>query len=711
MDRASLGPYVTRPCGPLPLGATVVPGGVRFAVFSRHASRLWLELFDEPPDAEPMARIALDRDLHRRGDIWSVHVEGVGAGQLYAYRVEGPYEPSEGHRFNPCKLLLDPYARAVTGTFDWDLADARGFETGPGPGSPAGDLTASTVDSAGGCPKCIVMHDDFDWQGDRPPRIPMHDTVIYELHVRGFTVHPSSGVAHPGTFRGLMEKIPYLVELGVTAVELLPVQEFDEREDPRTSPVTGELLGNYWGYSTVSFFAPESRYSSVGQLGQQVPELKELVRALHRAGIEVILDVVFNHTSEGDETGPTLCFRGLDNRIYYMLDPVDPRRYVNLTGCGNTLNCNHPLVRDFILDCLRYWVVEMHVDGFRFDLASVLGRDQDGQLLANPPLVERIAEDPVLRDCKIIAEAWDAAGAYQVGSFPGERWAEWNGRYRDDIRRFWRGDPGMVGALATRLSGSADLYQGSGRTPLHSINFVTCHDGFTLADLVTYERKRNWSNGESNRDGTDANHAWSCGAEGPTDDAAVLALRDRQLRNFLATLLLSQGVPMLLAGDELRRTQEGNNNAYCQDNDISWLDWTLLEDHGWLHRYVTALIRLRRRFPELRRLAFFTGDDGDGGRPDISWHATRLGRADWSDESRSLACWINADPDLYLIFNASPEALDFELPSLPMGQWRRLLDTADDAGRFLLTPEEAMVVPEPTGTRVQAHSMVVLCCL
>jgi isoamylase len=711
MDWTSFGPYVTRPCGPLPQGATVVPGGVRFAVFSRHATRLWLELFDEPTSTGPMARIALDRQEHRTGDIWSVLVQGVGAGLLYAYRAEGPWEPTEGHRFNPYKLLLDPYARAVTGTFDWDLGDARGFDPGPVSGSGNRDLAMSIVDSAGGCPKCIVMQDDFDWQGDRPPRIPMHDTVIYELHVRGFTVHPSSGVEHPGTFRGLMEKIPYLAELGVTAVELLPVQEFDERENPRTSPVTGEVLGNYWGYSTVSFFAPESRYSSAGQLGQQVTEFKELVRALHWAGIEVILDVVFNHTSEGDETGPTLCFRGLDNRIYYMLDPGESRHYLNLTGCGNTLNCNHPLVRDFILDCLRYWVVEMHVDGFRFDLASVLGRDQMGQLLSNPPLVERIAEDPVLRDCKIIAEAWDAAGAYQVGSFPGERWAEWNGQYRDDIRRFWRGDPGLVGGLATRLSGSADLYQGSGRTPLHSINFVTCHDGFTLADLVTYERKRNGSNGESNRDGTDDNHAWSCGVEGPTEDSTVLGLRDRQLRNFLATLLLSQGVPMLMAGDELRRTQQGNNNAYCQDNEVSWLDWTLLEEHGWLHDYVTALIGLRRRFPELRRSVFFTGAQGDGGRPDISWHSTRLGGADWSPGCRSLACWLNADPDLYLIFNASPEPLDFELPTLPAGRWRRVLDTADEEGRYLLALDQAQSLDEPTLYPAQAHSMVVLCCL
>ncbi len=704
MERASFGPYRSHPCGPLPLGATVTPEGVRFSVFSRHATRVWLELFDEPTASEPVGRVELREDLHRRGDIWSVLVEGIGPGQLYAYRADGSYDPASGHRFNPHKLLLDPYARAVTGAFDWDLSDARGFE----PGSPEGDLVASTVDSAGGCPKCIVVYDDFDWHGDRPPRIPMRDTVIYELHVRGFTVHPTSGVAHPGTFRGLMEKIPYLADLGITAVELLPVQEFDELENPRRSPVTGERLGNYWGYSTVSFFAPESRYCSSGPNGQQVREMKELVRALHEASIEVILDVVFNHTSEGDETGPTLCFRGLDNRIYYMLDPADPRRYLNFSGCGNTLNCNHPLVRDFILDCLRYWVVEMHVDGFRFDLASVLGRDQRGQLLANPPLIERIAEDPVLRDCKIIAEAWDAAGAYQVGSFPGERWAEWNGRYRDDIRRFWRGDPGMVGSLATRFSGSADLYQGSGRTPLHSINFVTCHDGFTMADLVTYEGKRNWANGERNRDGTDANYSWGCGHDGPTDDPEIMALRDRQLRNLWATLLLSQGVPMILAGDELRRTQQGNNNAYCQDNEISWLDWSMLEEHRWLRDYVAGLIRLRRRFPELRRTAFFKGDGGPGERPDISWHSTSVGRPDWSDGCRSLACWINAEPDLFVVFNGSPRSLTFELPRLSGGVWRLLLDTAA-RGQHLYQVEDAPPAPEPQACQATGHSMLVLC--
>ncbi len=708
MDLQPIGRPTTRPTRPTPLGATLERGGVRFALFSRYATRVWLELFEAPEDAIPRARIPLDRALHRVGDIWCIFVEGLGAGTLYAYRVQGPYAPEEGHRFNPHKLLLDPYARAVTGTFDWNLADARGFE----PTSPDGDLTPSAVDSAGGCPKCIVVDGAFDWEGDRHPRIPMERTVIYEVHVRGFTVHPSSDVSRPGTYRGLTERIDHLKRLGVTAVELLPVQEFDHRENPRQSPETGEWLGNYWGYSTVCFFAPVSRYSEAGARGEQVRAFKEMVKALHQAGIEVILDVVFNHTSEGDETGPTLCFRGLDNTIYYILEE-DRRRYQNFSGCGNTFNCNHPLVRDFILDCLRYWVVEMHVDGFRFDLASILGRDQRGEILANPPLVERIAEDPVLAGSKIIAEAWDAAGAYQVGRFPGERWAEWNGRYRDDIRRFWRGDPGQVPALATRLSGSSDLYQGSGRTPLHSINFVTCHDGFTLADLVTYERKRNWANGENNRDGTDENLSWNGGVEGETDDPAIRARRDRQIRNFLVTLLMSQGVPMLLAGDEFRRTQRGNNNAYCQDNEISWLDWSLAQDNGALVDFVAGLIAIRQRFTALRRSEFFTGDVLEDGHPDIQWFAAASGESPWDEESRCLGCWINADapgePDLFLMFNASDEDRDFALPEVGGATWRLLVDTASPSGRCIHPLEEAPAVGKLNRYGVRAHSAVMLC--
>jgi glycogen operon protein len=683
---------------------------VRFAVFARHATRVWLEIYARPKDSEPVERYELTGAEYRIGDIWCAFLEGLGEGTLYGFRAEGPYEPSRGHRYNPYKLLLDPYARAVTGSFDWRLADARGFD----PMGPEHALAQSRLDSAGGCPKCIVLDDRFDWEGDRPPRVPWDRTVIYELHVRGFTADPSSRVPHPGTYRGLMERIPYLQRLGVTAVELLPVQEFDHRENPKQNPLTGEWLGNYWGYSTVCFFAPVSRYSSAGGLGGQVHEFKELVKALHRAGIEVILDVVFNHTSEGDETGPTLCFRGLDNLVYYMLEE-DLARYKNYSGCGNTFNCNHPLVRDFILDSLRYWVVEMHVDGFRFDLASVLGRDPKGELLANPPLVERIAEDPVLAGRKIIAEAWDAAGAYQVGSFPGERWAEWNGRYRDDTRRFWRGEEGQVPSLATRLAGSSDLYQTSGRSPLHSINFVTCHDGFTLADLVSYERKRNLANGEDNRDGADDNLSWNCGVEGETADPGILELRRRQARNFLTTLLLSQGVPMLLAGDELGRTQGGNNNAYCQDNPTSWVDWSEIELREPLIDFVSGLIALRQRFAALRRSDFFTGNPRLDGRPDVSWHSTRLGESPFGRENHCLACHLSAleegEPELYLMLNGGGADETFELPGPAAGEWRRLVDTADAEGRWIGSPEDAGAVVPGRKIALGSRSVVLLAAL
>ena len=454
-------------------------------------------------------------------------------------------------------------------------------------------------------PKCVFTQEHFHWHDDRPPRHPWSKTVIYETHVRGFTIHPSSGVEHPGTYRGLMEKIPYFKELGVTAVELMPVQEFNEYQVTGINPQTGQPLRNYWGYDPVAFFAPKASYSSSGGLGQQKLEFKEMVRAFHDAGIEVILDVVFNHTAEGNELGPTLCFRGIDNAIFYMLAD-DKRYYKDYTGTGNTINANHPVVRDHILAALRYWVVEMHVDGFRFDLASVLGRDGTGKLLANAPLLERIAEDPILRDVKIIAEAWDAAGAYEVGSFSERRWAEWNGRYRDDVRRFWRGDDGMLGLFASRICGSADIYAKSGKGPESSINFVTCHDGFTLNDLVSYRHKHNEANGENNHDGTDANFSENYGAEGETTDAGIESMRKRQIKNFLLTLLISRGVPMLLGGDEFRRTQGGNNNAYCQDNETSWYDWSYLEQHREIFRFTRGMIAFRRAHPILSKEQFYT---------------------------------------------------------------------------------------------------------
>ena len=449
-------------------------------------------------------------------------------------------------------------------------------------------------------PKCVFTHEHFHWNQDQPPRHPWSKTVIYETHIRGFTVHPSSGVQNPGTYRGLVEKIPWLKDLGVTAVELMPVQEFNGNQAALIHPQTGKPLGDYWGYNPVVFFAPKASYSSSGGMGQQKLEFKEMVQAFHGAGIEVILDVVFNHTGEGDELGPTLCFRGMDNAIFYTL-AGDKRYYRDFTGTGNTINANHPVVRDHILAALRYWVVEMHVDGFRFDLASVLGRDECGKLLADAPLLERIAEDPILRDVKLIAEAWDAAGAFEVGSFSKRRWAEWNGRYRDDVRRFWRGDDGMLGLFASRICGSADIYTRAGKGPEGSINFITCHDGFTLNDLVSYRYKHNQANGENNHDGTTDNFSENYGAEGETADAGIEAVRKRQIKNFFLTLLVSRGVPMLLGGDEFRRTQRGNNNAWCQDNEISWFDWTYLEKHREIHRFVRGMIALSPRASGVER--------------------------------------------------------------------------------------------------------------
>jgi isoamylase len=617
--------------------------------------------------------------------VWHVQVDGVGPGACYLYRVDGPYQPEKGHRFNRHKLLLDPYVKAVTGNFTWRLADARGYDAA----SHDRDLIPSTTSDIAGMPKGIVVSDEFDWQDDKPLARPLRFSVIYETHVRGLTLHPSSGAAEPGTFMGVTEKIPYFKDLGVTALELLPVQEFDELENIRENPVTGERLQNYWGYDTISFFAPKGRYSAGGALGQQVTEFKEMVRTLHAAGIEVILDMVFNHTAEGDETGPTLCFRGWDNSIYYMLDEKSPRLYRNYTGCGNTMNCNHPIVRTLIMDCLRYWVVEMHVDGFRFDLGSVLGRDTNGRLMENPPILERIAEEPVLRHTKIIAEAWDAAGAYQVGWFPGGRWAEWNDRYRDDVRRFWRGDPGMVPHMATRLSGSSDLYLRDGRKPFHSINFISSHDGFTLNDLVSYEKKHNEENGESNADGATPDRGSNNGVEGPSDDPRIEGIRNRQVKNFLATLFLSLGTPMLLGGDELRRTQRGNNNPWCQNNEISWYDWRLVEKHADIHRFCRELIRFRMSHPAFLRPEFYNGRDSSHNHiPDITWLSAAAEPVDWTAADGTLVLLIDGnkseidadrdDNDILMLFNATATEALFTLAPVPQGKeaWYKAIDTA-----------------------------------
>jgi glycogen operon protein len=694
----------------LPLGATALSDGVNFALLCRHGLDVHLVLYPLDKD-EPLAEIKLDPRRHRTGDHWHILVGGLPPAFRYGWRVDGPR--GRGHRFNPAVVLLDPAATALADGAVWGgevLTPGGNGEAGRGVRPP---LRAS---AHGSLPRSLFIRRSFHWREDAPPLVPLEDSVIYELHVRGFTCHPSSGVAHPGTFAGLVEKIPYLQQLGVTAVELLPVHEFDERDCPFANQQTGERLRNFWGYNSIAFAAPKAAYASTGREHGQVIEFREMVRAFHAAGMEVILDVVFNHTGEGNDRGRTYSFRGLDNELYYMLAPDGS--YLNFSGCGNTVNCNHPVVRDLIMTCLRFWVAEMHVDGLRFDLASVFGRDRHGNVLLEPPIVEMIAEDGVLADTKLIAEPWDAGGLYQVGRFPyGRRWSEWNGRYRDDVRRFWRGEPGLAGALATALCGSADLYEPSGRQPRHSINFITCHDGFTLADLASYNHKHNEANGEYNRDGCNDNHSWNCGTEGPTDDPRIRALRRRQAKNLVATLLLSQGVPMLLAGDEFLRTQRGNNNAWCQDNEIGWVDWTLAQTNADFLRFVRQMIALRKRHPALRRRGFFRGKGPHNDRePDVVWHGTRPHSPDFSAGSRTLALTLNGsqtgrepDQDFYIACNAWCETVPFWVPPSPSGRpWRRVVDTALDSPQDIVAPEEGLRLPAGAVYPVAGYSLVVL---
>jgi len=686
---------------PLPIGGAYQYGdGVSFILFSRHATRVHLELYQNANDSLATKIIVLDPVRHRTGDIWHVWLQGIPAGQLYGYRIEGPYQPEQGHRFNPHKLLLDPFARAIAGVEDWDFLAARGYDSSTG----LGDLSMSMVDDAGTTAKCIFTNDHFDWEMDVPPKHSASNMVIYETHVRGFTIHPSSEVVHPGTFIGLTEKIPYLQDLGVTAIELMPVAEFNENELNRINPVTKEKLTNYWGYNPVAFFAPKQTYSIAGAQRQQTLEFREMVKAFHRAGIEVILDIVLNHTAEGNETGPTISLRGIENSIFYMLQDNGARYYKDFTGTGNTLNANHPIVREFVRLVLRYWVMHMHVDGFRFDLASVLGRDEHGTILRNAPLLESIAQDPLLRDVKLIAEAWDAGGAYQVGSFSTQRWAEWNGRFRDDVRRFWSGDEGMMGAFASRICGSSDLYQRSGKGPESSLNFVTAHDGFTLNDLVSYKQKHNDENGENSRDGSDVNYSDNCGVEGPSDDPAVEGMRIRMIKTFLLTLFVSRGIPMLLGGDEFRRTQRGNNNAYCQDNEVSWFDWSLLEKHEEIHRFTRGMIAFRRAHAVLRREVFYTDAD-------IRWFAPDGSIPHWTDARQKSLAWLilgQTESDLFLMFNAQNRAVDFSIPALPgRSIWRLAVDTSRNAPYDLYESEKEPSMQGQISFRVEARSSAI----
>lgn len=686
---------------PLPFGAHPHGDGVNFALFSRYASSVRLEFYQNPEDHAPAKVIVLDPLRHRTGDVWHVWVRGIASGQLYAYRIDGPYHPDEGHRFNAHKLLLDPFARAVARVSDWNFAAARGYDSS----SDLADLSFSTVDNAGTTPKCIFTYEHFDWEGDLPPKHSASDTVIYETHVRGFTIHPSSTVAYPGTFRGLTDKIPYFQELGVTAVELMPIHEFNENELSRRNPVTGETLKNYWGYNPAAFFAPKESYSSRVSRGQQTVDFREMVKAFHRAGIEIILDIVLNHTAEGNELGPTICFRGIDNAIFYMLQENGRRYYRDFSGTGDTLNANHPVVGNFVMSVLRYWVMHMHVDGFRFDLASILGRDQHGNLLQNAPLLERIAEDPILRDVKIVAEAWDAGGAYQVGNFSECRWVEWNGRFRDDVRRFWIGEPGTMRLFATRICGSADLYEGSGKGPEGSLNFITSHDGFTLNDLVSYNQKHNEPNGEYGHDGTDANYSNNCGVEGPSNVPAVESLRERLIKTFLLSLFISRGIPMLLGGDEFRRTQQGNNNAYCQDNAISWFDWNLAEKHKGIHRFAKQMIAFRRTHSVLRKEAFYTDAE-------IKWFGTQGVDPGWNDpQQKSFACLIlgQSEPDLFLMFNAGGEPADFSIPAAEGNRiWRLAVDTFRPSPEDIYESGEEPSMKDQISFRVEPRSSAIL---
>jgi len=666
LHKNKLPSYAIRPGSRYPAGATVVAGGVNFSIYSRHATHVELLLFDDAVCPEPFQVIPLEARQHRAFFFWHVLVVDLPVGTHYGWRIAGPDDVHRsGFRFDREKVLLDPWARCVVDGL-WQRMQA----------CLPGDNSAT-------CMRGVVESSDYDWEGDeklgciRPER-----TIIYELHVGGFTRHPSSAVRHPGSFLGVIEKIPYLMELGVTHVELLPVMAFDEQDMP--PGVAGLGLVNYWGYSTHSFFSPHPGYCVAPSATDHVREFRDMVKALHAAGIGVILDVVFNHTAEGGDGGPLINFKGIGNETFYHLDPADRAVYRDYTGCGNTLNCNHPLVARFILECLEYWVEEMHVDGFRFDLASVLSRGENGKPLYHAPVLWNIEFSNVLSETRVIAEAWDAAGLYQVGDFPGFRWGEWNGRYRDVMRRFVRGDRGLISEAALRFSGSSDFYQEDDRLPSNSINFITCHDGFTLLDLVSYNEKHNEANGEQNRDGNSNVLSWNCGVEGVTDDAEIIDLRRRQVKNFMAILLLSQGIPMINAGDEVLRTQHGNNNAWCQNNELGWFDWTLVETHRDMLRFTQHMIAFRKRHPCLMHTRFLTGQEREGyWFPDISWHGERLNQPLWGvSDAQVLASTLGAlepwEEDLHLVFNMGDRDLRMPLPGLSGRDWYLAVDTSLD---------------------------------
>jgi isoamylase len=685
--------YATQPGHPYPFGVTFDSRGTNFSVWGRFATRVELLLYERSDSQTPFQVIELDPEVNNTFYAWHVYVEGLAPGTIYGWRMDGPGDTwATGFRFDKEKVLLDPWARAVTHEL-WDRRRA----------CLPGDNGEFSM-------RGIVLDDDhYDWEGDKPLNHPLEDAIIYEMHLGGFTRHPTSQVARPGTFSGVIEKIPYLKALGITDIELMPVMAFDEQDV--SAGVAARGLRNYWGYSTHSFFSPHPGYAVSPEKGTHRREFRDMVKALHRAGIGVILDVVLNHTSEGGQGGPTINFKGMANPGFYHLDPNDRRIYRDYTGCGNTVNCNSPIVSHFLIDCLEYWVREMHVDGFRFDLASVLVRDQDGSPMYYAPTPWRIEFSNTLANSAIIAEAWDAAGLYQVGDFPGFRWAEWNGRYRDVIRRFVRGEKGLVGEVATRLSGSSDLYEPHGRLPINSINFVTCHDGFTLYDLVSYNGKHNEANGQDNRDGANENCSWNCGQEGETKDPLILSLRRRQAKNFIGILLLSQGVPMLLAGDEVLRSQRGNNNAYCHDNELGWFDWALTEQNKDMFRFIKEMIAFRKRHACLRRRRFLRGERQPGRHfPEVTWHGAKINEPPWQDASGQILAFTlsgvaEGEEDIHVVLNMADRAVQAELPPVPDSTWFKAVDTHQDSPADVLEPPEQLPVTEGSYT-VQPRSVV-----
>jgi isoamylase len=684
--------YQMRAGQPFPFGATLQAEGIKFSVFSRYATACTLVLYKKK-QPHPFAEIPFPREF-RIGHIFSMIVFDLDPEQIeYGFRMNGPYSPHEGHRFNPNSVLLDPYAKAISGRDIWgDSPDETNLYQH----------------------RAQIVPPDYDWQGDCLPQIPIEDLVIYEMHVRGFTKHPSAEAKYPGVFAAIHEKIPYLKELGINCIELMPIFEFDEFEYACTNITDEDCLLNYWGYSTVGFFAPKAGYAATGELGMQHDELKTLIKQLHKNGIEIILDVVFNHTAEGDENGETISFRGIDNKTYYILTPNG--HYLNFSGTGNTMNCNNPVVRSMVVDCLRYWVSEYHIDGFRFDLASILGRDQEGQPLANPPLLEALAHDPVLANCKLIAEAWDAGGLYQVGSFPAYgRWAEWNGKYRDTLRRWNKGDEGITWEVAQRLQGSPDLYYERGAAA--SINFITAHDGFTLADLYSYNEKHNEANREENRDGTNDNYSWNCGHEGVTNNPEINLLRKRLAMNAIAMLMVSRGIPMILMGDEMGRSQQGNNNAYCHDKSMNWLDWTLLGKNADIFKFFKYCIAFRHAHPVLRNKEHFHHQDRvRSGYADISWHGTRAWHADWS--KLTLAFMLDGyhsqegkvrDDMIYVAMNMHWDDHEFSIPAIPNGlHWHLFADTGEYTQKHIFEPGTEPELEDQYHILLDARSVAIL---